>query len=263
MDGQGETASSTVDFKVSDKDVGVAIYEPFNYPAGPLGTRQGGDSFGFAGPWTSARGDEGKYKVETSPLPSTNTASIHYSSLPAIGGRLYGQRHERFSRPLDPEVLARHKLLDDGGELWFSIMLEKPRLSLALRGGGTSIGFGGDDAKGRLFATLNDQEAGESNNPWSRSASLRFKDTAPHMIVGHFTWGKEAKDPDKLEIHRVYDAPVFGPMLLENPVCVLEQPIDQKALNELSLSADSDQVVDEIRLGPTLSSVMVGTKPLK
>jgi hypothetical protein len=183
--------------------------------------------------------------------------------MPAIGGRLVGERHERFSRLLDPAVLAKHKLLENGGELWFSLMLEQPNVRFALQGGDTSIGFGCDESKRPLFATFNDKEAGENNNPWSRSMDLRFKDIAPHMIVGRFTWGKDAQDPDKLEVFRVFDAPIYGPMLLENPVCVLEQTLDQKVLNEISLSVDSGKVVDEIRLGPTLSSVMIGTKPLQ
>lgn len=263
MDGQGKTSESTIAFKASDKDVGVAIYEPFNYPAGPLGGQQSETSFGFAAPWVSIKGGAGKYKVETSPLQKTKTASLHYTSLPALGGRLLGERHERFSRLLDPAVLSKHNLLDDGGELWFSIMLEQPNVSFALQGGGTSIGFGSDESKRTLFAILNGKEAGESNNPWSRSLDLRFKNTAPHMIVGRFTWGKGAEDLDKLEIFRVFDAPIYGPMLLEKPICVLEQTLDQKVLNEISLSVDSGKVVDEIRLGSTLSSVMIGTKPLK
>ena len=51
-------------------------------------------------------------------------------------------------------------------------------------------------------------------------------------------------------IHRVYDAPVFGPMLLENPVTVMEEAIDQQMLDSLLIYVDQQRVIDEIRIGP-------------
>ena len=83
----------------------------------------------------------------------------------------------------------------------------------------------------------------------------------PCMIVGRCTWGKTDKDVDRLEIFRVFDAPEFGPMLVKNPVAVLEQTVPQKNITGIIIG--SEQVVDEIRIGTTLHSVMVGTKPLK
>lgn len=261
LDGQGKPSDAIVGFKVSDKDVGVAIYEPFNYPAGPAHNMEGNGSFGFAAPWISSR-DKGGCSIATSPHALTKTPSIQYPTLPAAGGRLAGNRHSHVTRPLDPKVLSKHKLLDDGGELWFSVMIEKPVMTFELQGPDLGVGFRVEQSGQKIHASFNDEIAGESNNPWSHDAQLRFDKTGPHMIVGHFTWGKTAADPDKLEIHRVYNAPIFGPMLLENPVCVLEQPIDQQKLNTLKLYADSDRAVDEVRIGTTLNSVMVGTKPL-
>ena len=142
-------------------------------------------------------------------------------------------------------------------------MIETPELRLELKGADVSLGFGAKSHKQTIFATLNGVEAGESRNPWTRSPNLRFKDTAPHMIVGHCTWGKGDNGMDRLEIHRVYDAPVFGPILLEDPVAVLEEAIDQQTLDTLLIYVDQQQAIDEIRIGPTLNSVMLGTKPLR
>ena len=50
-------------------------------------------------------------------------------------------------------------------------------------------------------------------------------------------------------IHRVYDAPVFGPML--NPVAVLEEAIDQQTLDSLLIYVNQQRVIDEIRIGPS------------
>lgn len=83
------------------------------------------------------------------------------------------------------------------------------------------------------------------------------------MIVGRCVWGKTEKDSDTLTIHRVFDAPGFVPMFLEKPVCTMEEIIAQQTLNAIGLYIYSDKVLDEIRIGPTLNSVMVRTKPLR
>ena len=82
------------------------------------------------------------------------------------------------------------------------------------------------------------------------------------MIVGHCVWGKTDEDPDIMKIYRVYDAPGFGPMILDEPVCVLEEAIDQKLLNSISFSMDEKRAIDEIRIGTTSHSVLMGTKPM-
>ncbi|MDX1565340.1 MAG: Ig-like domain-containing protein, partial [Phycisphaeraceae bacterium] len=263
IDGQGKTATGTVEFKVSDKDVGVVVYEGFDYPAGPVHGREGSASFGFAGPWEGSRGPKSKYQVHRDSLDKSGAgASLSYPSLPATGGRLTGQKHTSLSRPLDAKVLSAHKLLAPGRELWFSVFVQQPSLMFELRGPDVGLGFGLNGHKYRMYATLNGKEAGTSRNPWSRSAKLRFPEKTPDMIVGRCVWGKTDKDSDTLEIYRVYDAPGFGPMVLEKPACVLKEVVAQETLNSIYLNFDSGRVVDEIRIGPTLNSVMVGTQPL-
>jgi alpha-tubulin suppressor-like RCC1 family protein len=105
--------------------------------------------------------------------------------------------------------------------------------------------------------------AGTDRNPYTRSAQLRFPETKASMIVGRCVWGKTEKDSDTLTIHRVFDAPGFVPMFLEKPVCTMEEIIAQQTLNAIGLYIYSDKVLDEIRIGPTLNSVMVRTKPLR
>jgi hypothetical protein len=43
----------------------------------------------------------------------------------------------------------------------------------------------------------------------------------------------------------------------------MEEIIAQQTLNAIGLYIYSDKVLDEIRIGPTLNSVMVRTKPLR
>ena len=80
------------------------------------------------------------------------------------------------------------------------------------------------------------------------------------MVIGRCVWGKTDADFDTLEIYRVFDAPGFGPMTLKEPVCVLKEVIDQKTI--CSIYARGSATFDEIRIGTTLHSVMMGTKPL-
>ena len=262
-DGQGKSATGTVEFDVSNKGVGVAVYEGFDYPEGSLHGKRGGTSFGFAGPWQGSRGEGSVYQVQlSSPHPKTG-ASLSHPALPSSGGHLTGQRHHSFSRALDTNVLSANKLLENGGELWFSVFMDQPNLKVELRGKDFGLGFGTTSHKKRIYATSNGEEAGTARNPYTRSEQLRFPAGKPNMIIGRFVWGKTDEDPDKLTIHRVYDAPGFGPLFLENPVCELEQTVAQQTLDSIFLSLDTGIKLDEIRIGPTLNSVMMGTEPLE
>lgn len=80
------------------------------------------------------------------------------------------------------------------------------------------------------------------------------------MIIGHCVWGKAYKDLDTLELYRVLDASEFGPLVLKEPVCAFTEVISQEKISTINLHAEV--AVDEIRIGPTLNSLMVGTKPL-
>lgn len=259
VDGQGKTAAGTVDFKVSDKNVGVVVYEGFDYTKGAIEGRGGSPSFGFNGPWTNTKGAKDWYLV--------TDGSLSYPDLPSTGGKaIKGKGWWPLSRPLDPNILSAHKLLDNGRQLWFSVVVGgqkgRQKFFFNLNDGnkdGTAVGFGFDGPD--IFATKEGEKAGTSRVGWSRTKHVMFPENAPSMIIGRCQWGKTDKDPDILEIYRVFDAPEFGPMVLEKPVCVVEDIVSQAKINTVSLT-DLAGGVDEIRVGPTLHSVMVGTKPL-
>ena len=109
-----------------------------------FGMRTDGKSFGFKGPWglaTPKKLSGDAFMVES------NGKSLAYTSLPATGGHM--AKMERLRRPvraLDPDVLARHKLLDNGQELWFSFFMvpskgANDRSGFELFGEGISLGF--------------------------------------------------------------------------------------------------------------------------
>ena len=260
IDGQGQTAAGAIEFKVSDKDVGVVVYEGFDYSKGALHGRGGGTSFGFNGPWTNTRGSKDWYLIDD--------GSLSYPDLPSTGGKLIkGKGWWPCSRPLDLKALSAHKLLENGRELWFSVMAQgtggRAKFRYGLRGGnaggGADIGFMFDGPD--LMAAKDGKRAGTSRVGWSRSKEVMFLKNKPNMIIGRCVWGKTDEDPDTLEIYRVFDAPGFGPMVLKKPVCVLKEIVPQAEINSVYMR-DTAGGVDEIRIGPTLHSVMLGTKPL-
>lgn len=80
------------------------------------------------------------------------------------------------------------------------------------------------------------------------------------MIIGRCVWGKTDKDADIIAIYRVFDAPEFGPLILNKPAAHSKGIFPQEKLMRIHLAANVP--VDEIRIGPTLHSVMLGTQPL-
>ena len=82
------------------------------------------------------------------------------------------------------------------------------------------------------------------------------------MIVGRCVWGKTDDEPDTLTIYRVFNAPVFGPMLIDKPAAVMREPIDQEKLSAILVNLAENRAIDEIRIGAGPASVMQGTKPL-
>lgn len=59
----------------------------------------------------------------------------------------------------------------------------------------------------------------------------------------------------------MFDAPGMGPMVLKEPVCSMREVIDQAKLDTVYIR-DTAGSLDEIRIGSTLHSVLLGTKPL-
>jgi hypothetical protein len=265
-DGQGKSAKGKIEFKVSAAKVPVVVYEGFEYPMGGIHDKEGGSSLGFAGPWVNSRGTDKNYRVHRASLEKPGkSASITFPNLPSRDGRLSGGGHTSASRLLDTKLLAKHELLKPGGKMWFSAFVDnRGTIDFSLKGPEIAFGFRVDSGHQRQVITmLNGQKAGEMHQAWSRSAALRFPDNAPSMIAGHCVWGKTDEEPDTLTLYRVYDAPVFGPMLIDKPAAVMTMKIDQTKLNAIHLNLPENRAIDEIRIGTNLVSVMQGTAPMK
>jgi len=265
IDGQCQHAKGTVGFKVSDKDVGVVVYEGFDYATGPIHGTGGDPSFGFSGAWTNTRATKDFYLVDREPLGDPNgSASLSYTSLPSTGGMLKkGKGWWPLSRPLDTKLLADHKLLENGHELWFSLYVSNPKSSTYFELTGPEIRFGLaiDSRKRELRTTLNGESAGESNIAYSRSTHLRYVE-GPNMIIGHCVWGQTDEDLDTVKLYKVFDSPDYGPLVLETPARIMKAVIPQAKINHIFIKDFEHGAIDEIRIGTTLNSVMLGTKPL-
>jgi hypothetical protein len=266
IDGQGKTAAGSVTFKVSDKNVGVAVYEGFDYPTGALHDQKGGSSFGFSGPWINSRGSADGYLVEGK--TAGKNASLSYPAMPSTGGRFVkGQNHTACSRELDRKLLKKLAILEPGGEMWFSFFFSELKGRSVTFSAGEETSFGvlirEKNAGSGVHATIDREfDSDLDRNAWSRSASLRFSD-GPDMVVGRCVWGKTDEDPDTLEVYRVFNAPGYDIVFPKKPVSVVKGAIPQEMIKAIVINQGSfESPLDEIRVGPTRHSVMVGTKPL-
>lgn len=197
-------------------------------------------------------------------------ANIPGSDVPDLtkGGKLVkGKGWWHLSRPLDPKALSAHKLLENGRHLWFSVfvggMKGRGKFRFGLRGGeaegGADIGFMFDGPD--IMAAKDGEKAGTSRVGWSHTKQVMFPENEPNMIIGRCVWGETDESVDTVAFYRVFDAPEFGPLVVNEPVCIMKEVIPQAKINTVYLT-DTAGGVDEIRIGPTLHSVLLGTRPL-
>jgi hypothetical protein len=80
--------------------------------------------------------------------------------------------------------------------------------------------------------------------------------------VGRCVWGKSKNVDDVVEIYRLIDIPNQDPILLKKPVSVMNGRIDQEKLDTMYFNYNGNLKLDELRMGPTYESVLLGTVPL-
>lgn len=244
VDSHGESDTATVAITFVETATPVTVYESFAYKKGGLSDANGG--FGWAGKWGAS-----KYGVVG------EGEQTSFANLPSAGpGRFITSNRYGASRKLDVNALNRDGLLDDGRQLFLSIVFSyehsergKGRLKLRLAGPDTSVGFD----KGCLFA---DGKHGTS----SKAGSMAPETTT--MYIMRCRWGKTPEDNDIMDLHRVFEYPAGHLNLLKEPISRLEAVIPQKTINELKF-VDRLRLhnVYNIRIGPSLLSVLRGTVP--
>lgn len=287
IDSEGQTAETTVILKVDSKEtLSLAIYEPFDYPAGLLKGCSGHREVGFEGAWDAHKDNA---TITSGSLPHGRLL-VHGGKFEPGGGRAWGG-----ARAIHPSALKATGLLNDGATLWFSAVVgygpkanyKSDRLSLALanhrfdqgnasswiadEGGQRGVGVGFTMANheagtigGRVQAThfrdvslRNGIAMPDVHGSWDNRPTL-IPQAGHGLVVGRFTWAKDPQEPDQIEI--------FGPMsdleLPGQPVSVLRAVVDQSTFDTLTITKSGNILLDEIRFGPSYESVLAGTKPL-
>lgn len=262
-------ASATTDDPPTGPGAAVAC-EPFDYPAGALGSASGGT--GWSGNWSS----NSETKVTASDLT--------YGNLDTTGGSIgnLAGNINRFgaSRTID---LSTPGLLANGKELWFSLMVgydtggnrTNSRLALVLgtqainTANGTDYTFTTDTTGlgvtfGRFGSTNGNIVAARTNNadivygtgsdgsnPVVPAATNTTVDYA--FVVGRITWGT---DSDTIDLF-LPDANLN----LGSVHSTLTTNVDQSGYDTISFKRGDKVVMDEIRFGATFEGVIGAGAP--
>lgn len=263
IDGQGVSQTGKVSIRVVDTPVQLAVYEGFDYQPGELEGQTTRASIGLTGTWYNLNEN---YTI--------TAGSLAYSALPSTGGKMQSPtsgRRPRATRAIDKAVLSRSGLLKHGGELWFSVVIGMQKklnrtngiLFMGLydgaKDGAADVGF--KYARENLHAVINGVE-GEGRAGLRRAGDITYAIDEPHLIVGHCQWGKTEEEPDTVTIYRVLDIPTKGPVLLEEPISVYSAPVSQQDLDSIYFDYGEYFYLDEIRVGPTYASVLLGTRSM-
>ena len=242
---------------VTPAQIPVTVYEPFDYPLGPLHQLP-----------TNAIGLLGKWNAVSNQYTMTSN-SLTYTAFPFMGNKLESPRWGRTFRTtcdLNSDVMRRDEILKDGHELWFSFYLGYSKanrtngvldLGLMSKEDSTKASVGMRVKRGLLHAVVNN-EAGDSKMTGRRSA-IQMPDDDPHLIVGKVIWGKSPDAEDSVEIYRVMNIKKIGPVKLKTPISVQKGQLDQSHLDTLYIQYSERFMIDEIRVGPSYESVLMGT----
>ena len=264
IDGQGLHSTGTISISTKDEAVGLTLYETFDCKPGLLHGQITKNSVGFDGAWV-ANGSH--YAV--------NSISLSYPSLPSTGGRMLtlkqGRRTKPAIRKISKKAMVRDQLLKNGSNLWFSVMLgvtkECNRVNGTLR-----LGLMNESSRNNnvglflkhnvIYAELN-QQRGNSRMRKTRFGKILFPDDEANLLVVHCKWSEEAGGDDVIKLYRVIDIPKFGPTLIKKPVSITKGDLSQELLDSLYFHYSERFSLDEIRVGPTFRSVLIGTKALE
>lgn len=271
------TISTTTD---SDADTRPTIYEPFDYPVGPLNLQSGSSEIGLTGKW-AALSTEGKAMVVAK--------SLTYGTLPVSGGSIgnltfYSNRYGG-ARPISPSALAGSGLLADGATVWFSLEmghghdadgtpadLTNARLAFALAnssfnqgtneywindeynqvgsGLGVTLGCIGD-IEGRVVATqFPDGKFGDGfdGNVLGNFMGLPLGAEQHALIVGKVLWGAVT---DTIEVYQPDTNLNLG-----SPISTLTVSVDQSTYDTITFTRSDPITMDEIRFGSSYRAVI-------
>ena len=265
-DSEGQVATATVNITVSTSAaIGLAIYEPFNYPVGNLTGKSGASEIGLTGTWTAGS------------QITTESPSNTFGTLPVTGNRVRSVsiNSPGGSRPISPSALASRGLLDNGATLWFSVVvggyggyiLGGTNIDIALANSnfpsgsyisnegsllGTGLGMRLGNTEVRAAQYFDSTATTPLTGTWDNTVTGSILSDNPRLVVGKITWGASL---DTVEIY----LPEQDMNLPSKPSSVLTANVNQSTFDTLTFSRGANILLDEIRFGATLQSVLQGT----
>lgn len=278
MDSEGQTSSAMVNCTIGSAALlGVAVYEPFAYPAGGLNGASGGSEVGLQGQWMASTSAQ------------VVASGLAISNLPASGGAVgnlnSGSNNFGGARSLRASALAEKGLLADGATLWFSLAMgydtggnvTNSRLAFALAnsqfssgnyqyyilnegsqlGSGLGVTLGNFSGTNGIVAATQFRDStfgtsGSSGNIFGTTSSVLYSAGQYGLIVGKITWGAAS---DTIELYQ----PAADLNLPATPFSTLTVSVNQSTFDTITFSRGDKVVLDEIRFGSTYASVILGT----
>ena len=280
MDSEGQVATANINLTVGTAaPTELAVYEPFDYPAGALNGKSGTSEVGFAGPWSASTGN------------TISDGSLTYGPLLTKGGKAAGAKIG--SRVISPSALADKGLLADGATLWMSAVvgngpgIDRSYLCLFLAnssfssagstwdqwqqwiqnegaqpGAGIGITLGYTNRDGSVAAAFVGNAANclwpdrfyfdHSGNIWDNIPT-----GGSRLVVAKITWGATPQDDDRIEVYEPYT----DLRLPDQPIASQTGKVDQSTFDTLTFFGAATPVLDEIRFGADYRSVLMGSVP--
>lgn len=253
IDNVGQVASGTIDMTPVVKEVGVTAYEPFDYAKGQLNGQSGGASFGWSGNWTAESEDR------------IDADSLQFSLFPNLGGKVSAnpvQTKSAAYRRLSRDNMNRDNMLKDGSEIWLSGICEFRRKALGrhaylgLRDGSSESGA---DLHVRLGLSWEVGIKGSNDEMVYGDVDYMVQEEQPLYLLVRCVWGSRAGDLDRVEAYQVVSIEGRDPYVISVPKATISGHINQSTLDTLYFETSNGGKFDEIRVGPTRSSVLLGT----
>ncbi|MBK1855053.1 PASTA domain-containing protein [Verrucomicrobiaceae bacterium 5K15] len=271
IDSEGQVSIATVNITVTAASAfEVSLHEPFDYTNGAAINGQNG-GVGFGGAWSSTR-----------KTPSISSGSKTWGILNTAGNHAQGDAWSALTRPIGSS-LSDAGLMADGSTLWFSIVIDvsgqnkaNTDLNLAICNANkfesgslgnrqnlvpsTAEGIGLTYDKGRIqgayWKDSGDGDAYSERTGVDSYTVLNATSRSSALIVGKIEWGADELATETLTLYAPDTTLALG---LPTMDAISIPALDQTQFDTLALHFKDFPMVDEIRVGATYESVILGT----
>lgn len=258
VDNGGLRATGTVSITVVATNIGVVVYEPFDYAMGPLLGQSGESELGLDGQWSNSHNS----------TVALTSGSWSYASIPSLGHSMIGDAPWVVQRrPIIDGLLNAYGMLADGGELWFSVFMDMGEgMTIGLDNGsagpnaGPSVGLRIYGFQKAVYARANGID-GPYFTDGKYNGEVSWPAGVPHMLVVHCQWGATTQALDTVTVYRVVES-VGQPFFVNTVLSTISTNIAQEQFTGIYFAGRKVRF-DEFRVGPNYQSVLQGTVALE